>query len=109
MPLYLVQLSYTSEGWAALARDPQDRIDNGARPAVEQLGGKVVGGWVSFGEYDIVSVIDLPSNLDAAAFSIAVSAGGAVKSFKTTPLMAMDEAVQAMKKAGASTYAPAGA
>lgn len=107
MPVYLVQLSYTPEGWAALAKSPQDRIDKGARPAVEGLGGKVVDGWLSFGEYDVVAIVELPSNIDAAAFSIAVTAGGAIKSFKTTPLLTMTDAVQAMEKAGGSAYKPA--
>jgi hypothetical protein len=46
----------------------------------------------------------MPSNVEAAAFSLAASAGGAVRSIKTTPLMSMAEGVEAMKKAAKSGY-----
>ena len=38
---------------------------------------------------------------------MAVSAGGTVRAFQTTPLMAMKEAVTAMELAAESAYAPA--
>ena len=47
-------------------------------------------------EYDILLIADMPDNASAAAFSIAVSAGGSVKACKTTPLMTPAEAVEAM-------------
>ena len=51
---------------------------------------------------------DLPSKIiprtDAAAFSMAVAAGGAVKAFKTTPLLSVEEGVEAMRKAHAAGY-----
>lgn len=40
---------------------------------------------------------------------MAVSAGGTVKAFQTTPLMSMEEAMTAMELAAESAYAPAGA
>ena len=38
---------------------------------------------------------------------MAVSAGGTIKAFQTTPLMSMKEAVTAMELAAGSAYAPA--
>ncbi len=62
-----------------------------------------------FGEYDVVAILQVPDHVSVAAFSMAVSAGGAVKSFKTTPLMSLEEGVEAMKKASGSGYqAPTG-
>ena len=105
MPSYLLQVGYTPQAWDTLIRKPQNRLDAVA-PAVEQLGGSVTGGWLAFGEYDLVVIIDLPDNVSAAAFSMAVSAGGTVKAFKTTPLMSMEEAVSAMDLAAESVYEP---
>ena len=105
MPKYLVQTAYTPESWANMTRTPQDRLE-AVRPAIEGLGGKLEIGFLAFGEYDLIAVVDFPDNVSAAAFSISVAAKGAVKAFKTTPLMTMDEAVAAMEKAGGSTYAP---
>ena len=105
MAHYLIQVAYTPEAWAALVKNPQNRIEAVA-PVVEGLGGKMVSGWLSFGEYDIVGICDMPDNVSAAAFSMAASAGGSVKAFKTTPLLSMAEAVEAMRKAGGAGYAP---
>jgi uncharacterized protein with GYD domain len=106
MPSYLLQVAYTPQAWDTLIRNPQNRMDAVA-PAVEQLGGSITGGWLAFGEYDLITVIDLPDNVSAAAFSMAVSAGGAISAIKTTPLLSIEDAVEAMRKAGASVYEPA--
>ena len=105
MAQYLLQVAYTPEAWAALTKNPQDRIE-AVRPAVERLGGKIQGAWFAFGEYDIVAVFEMSDNVSAAAISIAFSAGGAVKSVKTTPLMTVAEGIEAMKKAGGAGYRP---
>ena len=68
----------------------------------------MIAEWLSFGDYDVVSIIDLPDNVSAAALSIAASASGAIKSIKTTPLMTTEEGVRAMEKAQASVFAAAG-
>ena len=76
---------------------------------VEKLGGKFEPVWLAFGEYDIVGVIEMPENTDAAAFAMATAAGGALKAFKTTPLLSMEEGVEAMRKAQEAGYRPGGA
>jgi len=105
MASYLVQVAYTPEAWGTLLKKPQNRLE-AVRPAVEKLGGKVEGSWLSFGEYDTVVIIQMPDNTSAAAFSMAVSAGGAVKAMKTTPLMTAEEGQEAMRKATGSGYRP---
>jgi uncharacterized protein with GYD domain len=107
MAHYLVQVAYTPEAWATMVKNPQDRIE-GVRPTVERLGGTMLEGWLSFGEYDIVGICEMPDNVSAAAFSMAASAGGALKAFKTTPLLSMSEATEAMKRAGGASYEPPG-
>jgi uncharacterized protein with GYD domain len=108
MAFYLLQVAYTPDGWRTLIEHPQNRID-AIKPAIEQLDGTVVDGWLSFGEYDIVAILDLPTNVSAAAMSMAFSAGGVLKSIKTTPLITMGEAVEAMELAAESVYQPANA
>jgi hypothetical protein len=46
----------------------------------------------------------MPGNVEAAAFSLAAAAGGAVRSIKTTPLLTTAEGTDAMKKAAKSGY-----
>jgi uncharacterized protein with GYD domain len=107
MASYLVQAVYTPEAWANLIAQPQDRI-GAVRPIVERLGGKVTHGWFAFGDYDVVAIIEMPTNVEAAAFSMAAAAAGAIRSIKTTALLTASEGIEAMKKAGMSGYkAPA--
>lgn len=108
MPHYLVQAAYTSEAIQALIKNPQSRTD-AVRAAVEKLGGQLVGNWASFGDYDTVVIVDMPSNIEAAAIALAVSGGGSCKSVKTTPLLSAAEALEAMKRAGGSGYHPVAA
>lgn len=105
MPHYLLQVAYTPEAWAALVKNPADRTE-AVRPVVERLGGKLHAAYVSFGEYDVVVLLEMPDNASAAAAAIAFAAGGALKSIKTTPLMTWEEGVEAMKKAGGAGYRP---
>jgi uncharacterized protein with GYD domain len=107
MAQYLVQVAYTPQAWAALVKNPQDRMQS-VGPVVERLGGKVQGAWLTFGEYDTVVIAQLPDNVSAAAFSMAISAGGACKSCTTTPLMTAEEGVEAMRKAAGAGYRPPG-
>ena len=103
MPHYLIQVAYNSEGWQALVKNPQNRVE-AVRPAVEKLGGKIENAWYSFGDYDVTLILQMPDNVSAAALSIAFAAGGALKSVKTTPLLTTTEALEAMKRAGGSGY-----
>jgi uncharacterized protein with GYD domain len=106
MAFYLLQVAYNTDGWKGLIAHPQDRME-AVKPAIEQFDGSIVAGWLAFGEYDIVTIVEMPSNISAAALSMAFGAGGTVKAVKTTPLMTMDEAVTAMELAADSVYAPA--
>ena len=104
MAHYLLQLTYAPEAWAAMVANPQDRI-SAVRPVVEKLGGKIEHAWLAFGEYDIIAVLEMPTGVEAAAFSMAVAATpGAAKAIKTTPLLSVAEGVEAMKKAAKSGY-----
>ncbi len=105
MPYYLLQVAYTPEAWAAMVRTPHIRLE-GLRPLLERLGGTLEGGWLAFGEYDAVLICQLPGQADAAALSMAAAAEGAVKTIKTTPLMTVEESLEALRRAaGANAYA----
>ena len=105
MAHYLLQVTYAPEAWAALVDEPQSRTET-VQLAVEQLGGTVHSTWLAFGEYDVISILELPDNVRAAAISMAISAGGAMKAIKTTPLMTWEEGVEAMREAAQAAYQP---
>ena len=60
MSHYLVQVAYTPEAWATMVKNPQNRLAAIA-PAVESRGGKVKGGYLSFGDYDTVAMVRSPT------------------------------------------------
>ena len=107
MARYLVQVSYTTQGISELVKNPQDRAAS-VRPLFEGLGGKLESFDYAFGDYDVVLIAELPDNVSMVALSMAVGASGAVRSLKTTVLVPVDEAVEAMRKAGAVVYRPPG-
>ncbi len=51
MPLYLSRFSYTSEAWARLIANPEDRR-KAAQSYIEKVGGKLHGFWYAFGSHD---------------------------------------------------------
>jgi uncharacterized protein with GYD domain len=103
MPSYMVQVSYSPQALSALIANPQDRAQ-ALKKNVRNLGGKVTGSWFSFGEYDLVMIAEFPDNVSAAAWALAVAGGGALKSVKTTPLMSIEEGLEAFKKVPESGY-----
>jgi uncharacterized protein with GYD domain len=105
MAQFLVQVAYSPEAWASLVNNPQNRIP-AVSAVIKKLGGKLLQGWLSFGDYDTVVVMEMPDNVSAAAFAAAIAAGGSCRSVKTTPLLSPEEGVAAMKKAGGSGYQP---
>lgn len=100
---YLIQLSYSTAGWATLIKHPENRVEV-VRRVVENLGGKLGTFWFSFGDYDLVGIFEMPDNVSVAAFAMAIAAGGACSNVKTTPLIGVEEGMQAMKKAGTCGY-----
>ena len=106
MPHFLHQVAYSREGWQALVNNPEDRVE-AVRPAIEKLGGKIKSAWFAFGEYDVIVISEMPSAVNAAAIAMAFAAGGACKSVQTTPLLSVQEALEAMKRAKESGYKPA--
>src|SRR5262247_218432 len=107
MAKYLFQAAYTSEALAAQLHNPQNRVE-AIRPVIEGLGGRIESAYFAFGDYDVVGIVDMPNNVSMAAFSFAAAAGGALKGVKTTPLMTIEEGVEAMRKASGSGYRPPG-
>jgi len=107
MAHYLIQASYAPEAIATLVKTPEDRAAV-VRRLAQSMGGRVEAFYFAFGDYDVVAIAEVPDNVTMAALSMAVSAAGALKTFKTTVLIPMNEAVEAMRKAGTTGYRPPG-
>lgn len=109
MSLYMYQFAYTPKSWAAQLKKPENQVENVGRALCEAAGGKLIGAWLCFGEYDAVLIADMPDAESWSAVALAVTAGGAIGSGKTTVLMSGSQGVEALKKAEkvAKGYKPA--
>jgi uncharacterized protein with GYD domain len=80
MPKYLVEASYTAEGVKGLLKEGGSSRRTAIENTAKGLGGSVDSFYFVFGEDDVIVVLDLPDNTTAAAFSLAVAAGGGATS-----------------------------
>ncbi len=78
------------------------------RPVIERLGGRLESAYYAFGDYDVIFIVEVPDNVTAAALALAANAGGALKAVRTTPLMTLEEGMEALRKAGGAGYRPPG-
>ena len=108
MAMYLTGFSYTPETWARLTKNPEDRREAG-RTYVESVGGKLHGFWYAFGKYDAYALWEAPDNVSMAAVAVAIGGGGAVSKFVTTPLLSVEEMLDALGRAQGIAYRPPGA
>ena len=108
MALYLSKFSYTPETWAKLVANPEDRRE-AAKSYIESVGGTLHGFWYAFGTHDGYNLWEAPDNVSMAAVALAISGGGALSSFETTVLMTVEEAMDALQKAGEVGYRAPGA
>jgi uncharacterized protein with GYD domain len=103
MPLYMSQVSYTSEAWAAMTQNPEDRSEVFGR-LTETMGGRLLSWYYTFGEYDVVVIYEAPDESTAAAIVLAAISPGHLSRVKTTVVLSAQEGVEAMRKAGEATY-----
>jgi uncharacterized protein with GYD domain len=103
MALYLGQFAYTAEALATLAKNPQDR-SVAVRELVQKTGGRLLGVYFCFGEYDGVALFEAPDDTAAIAIALAAASPGHLKAYKTTKLFTVEETMEAMRKAGSLTF-----
>jgi uncharacterized protein with GYD domain len=93
---YITRFSYTPETWARLMKNPEDRR-LAARQYIASVGGKLHGFWYAFGSYDGYCLWEAPDNVSMAAVGLAITGGGALSKFETTPLLTVEETLEARK------------
>src|ERR1700704_1276118 len=97
MPKYLIEASYTAEGWRGLQKDKASGRKQAVTKLVESLEGKIEAMYFALGEHDVVIIADLPDTVSAAALSLGVSATGLVRT-KSTALLTIEETDRALSK-----------
>jgi uncharacterized protein with GYD domain len=105
MAYYMLQTAYTPESLAYQIKTPQNVVKR-TGTVIGNLGGKLICTYYSFGEYDLVQIMELPGNSSAASVAIIAAAGRALKASKITPLMTVEEGLDAFDKAANAKYKP---
>jgi uncharacterized protein with GYD domain len=103
MPPYLTRFSYTSEAWARLINQPEDRRE-AARSYIESVGGQLHGFWYAFGAHDGYTLWEAPDNVSMAAVVLAIAAGGALSPMETTVLLTVEDTMEALSRAAQVRY-----
>jgi uncharacterized protein with GYD domain len=99
MPIYITQGRYTREAVKGMVVRPEDRADAVGR-LLAKAGGKLLGHYLTFGEYDFLLIAEMPGETQMAATLLAAAAGGGVTDLRTTVAMTSTEAKGVFAAAG---------
>jgi uncharacterized protein with GYD domain len=97
MAKYLFQGSYIGDGLKGLVREGGTPRIEAAKKLFASLGGKLECFYFAFGVEDLVVICDLPDNVSAIAFSLAINNSGMAKG-RVTVLLTPEEIDAAVKK-----------
>jgi len=99
MPIFITQGRFTREAIKGMIAKPEDRAEALSR-AVSRAGGRLIGYYVTFGEYDFLSIVEAPSETQMAAVLLAAAGSGGVSDLRTTLAMTSLEAKGAFAASG---------
>ena len=77
MQSYLSLINWTEQG-VQQVKDSPDRLD-AAKAAIEGAGGRMIFFYMTMGEYDLVTVIEVPDDEAAALVLLALGAQGSIR------------------------------
>ncbi len=103
MPTYMTQFAYTNAAALAFIKNPEDR-SGVFREQVEELGGKVIAFYHCIGEYDGVTIYEVPDEVAVSGLIFAIRAPGHLEKMHTTELHPVGVAMEGMRKAGQASY-----
>src|SRR5476649_567565 len=83
MPIYITQGRYTRDAIKGMIVKPEDRSDKVGR-LMSKVGGKLLGYYLTFGEYDFLTIAEAPSETQMAAALLAAASGGGITDMRTT-------------------------
>ena len=94
MSYYILLIKWTEQGISKINESP-DRFSS-FKAMLEKVGGKLIGGYYTFGEYDVVIVMEAPN--DEAVMSLMLKVGSAVNvRTKTLKAFTAEEGIKIIK------------
>ena len=94
MSNYILLLRWTEQGISKIKESPARY--NSFKSSVEKAGGKLIGGYYTFGKYDVVLIIEAPSDEVVMSLMLKVGSAGNVKS-RTLKAFTAEEGIRIIK------------
>ena len=94
MPHYILLINWREQGIIKI-KDSSDRY-NSFKTSVEKVGGKLIGGYYTFGEYDVVIIIEAPNDETVMSLMLKVGSAGNVRT-KTLKAFSAEEGMKIIK------------
>lgn len=108
MPIFISQGRYTQDAIRGMLAKPEDR-EAAVRQLWDQAGGKLLAYYMTFGEYDWLTIAEGEQE-DAITALVVAAAGGSIKDMKTMAAITSSDMKNAFAKAGplAASFKSAG-
>ena len=74
------------------------------RELTESMGGRLIGWYLSMGDYDGLLIYEAPDDATAGAAVLAAARRGHLRATKTTPLFSAEEGIEIMRRAGGTAF-----
>ena len=107
MPKYLIEETLTSENYANMLRNPEDRSEV-LKSLFETVGCKLESGYASGIENKAYLIVKSPDLNTVYTVGANFLAGGSASSIKYIPLITLPDVVDICKKATSMSYRPPG-
>ena len=94
MSHYILLINWTDQGISKIKESPE-RFGS-FKASVEKAGGKLIGGYYTFGEYDVVIILEAPNDEAVMSLMLKVGSAGNVRT-KTLKAFAAEEGMKIIK------------
>ena len=94
MSHYITLINWTEQGINRI-KDSSDRFSS-FKASVEKAGGKLIGGYYTFGEYDVVVVIEAPNDETVMSLILKVGSLGNART-KTLKAFTAEDGIRIIK------------
>ena len=92
---YILLINWTEQGISKIKESSADRFSS-FKASVEKAGGKLIGGYYTFGEYDMVIIIEAPNDEIVMALLLEVGPAGNART-KTLKAFTAEEGIKIIK------------
>jgi uncharacterized protein with GYD domain len=98
MPIFITQGRYTQPAITGMIASPEDRAE-AVKKIITAAGGKLLSYYMTFGEYDFLTIAEAPDERAMLAALAVAAAGGGVTDLKTSIAVSSADMKAALEKA----------